>query len=90
MLKKITRQHQKHETYSACKKLRDSFSLHCFIFVPFIYRETGAPKQGYGSVLPRHNPDHNKHYLESTHRSDYTPPDKDYEPVPVSMESMKK
>lgn len=45
-------------------------------------RETGAPKRGFGSVLPRHHPDYNKHYLESTHRSDFTPPDKDYVPVP--------
>ena len=49
------------------------------------FRETGAPKRGFGSVLPRHHPDYNKHYLESTHRSDYTPPDKDYVPVPVGI-----
>lgn len=45
-------------------------------------REIGAPSRGFGSVLPRHHKDYNKHYLESTHRSDYTPPDKDYVPVP--------
>lgn len=45
-------------------------------------REIGAPKHGYGSVLPRHNPDYNKHYLDSTHRSDFKPPNPNYVPVP--------
>ncbi|XP_074643707.1 cilia- and flagella-associated protein 95-like [Tubulanus polymorphus] len=37
-------------------------------------RDTGAPKNGYGSVLPCHNPDHDKQHLETTHRADYIPP----------------
>ena len=51
----------------------------------FFCRETGAPKHGYGSVLPRHNPDYNKHYLDSTHRADFKPPNPNYVPVPVSL-----
>ncbi|ESO94907.1 hypothetical protein LOTGIDRAFT_144812 [Lottia gigantea] len=39
-----------------------------------IDRDIGSPNKGYGSVLPRHDPDHNKYYLESTHRADFTPP----------------
>ncbi|WAR23426.1 CI135-like protein [Mya arenaria] len=42
----------------------------------------GAPKHGFGSVLPRHNPDYNKHYLDTTHRSDFKPPNPNYVPVP--------
>lgn len=47
-----------------------------------IDRDVGAPKRGYGSVLPLHNPDYNKFHLETTHRADFTPPNKDYKPVP--------
>ncbi|KAK6179095.1 hypothetical protein SNE40_011530 [Patella caerulea] len=39
-----------------------------------IDRELGSPQSGYGSVLPRHHPDHNRYYLESTHAADYKPP----------------
>lgn len=49
-----------------------------------LYRDLGTPQRGFGSVLPRHNPDYNKFHLESTHRADYTPPDPEYTPVPVS------
>lgn len=48
------------------------------------YRDLGTPQRGFGSVLPRHNPDYNKFHLESTHRADFTPPDPEYTPVPVS------
>lgn len=37
-------------------------------------RETGSPKKGYGAVLPRHHPEHNKCHFETTHGSDYKPP----------------
>ncbi|KAL5020941.1 hypothetical protein ScPMuIL_000096 [Solemya velum] len=47
-----------------------------------IDRDVGAPKRGYGSVLPRHHPDYNKHHLETTHIADFTPPNPDYEPAP--------
>ena len=33
-----------------------------------------APSSGFGAVLPRHNPEHDKLHLETTHRADYTPP----------------
>ncbi|KAK7100838.1 cilia- and flagella-associated protein 95-like [Littorina saxatilis] len=39
-----------------------------------IDRDTGDPKEGYTSVLPRHNKDYNKYYLETTHRSDFKAP----------------
>ncbi|XP_033737481.1 protein C9orf135-like [Pecten maximus] len=45
-------------------------------------RDVGYPKRGYGSVLPRHNPDYNKHHLETTHRADYKLPNPDYQTVP--------
>lgn len=48
------------------------------------YRDLGTPQRGFASVLPRHNPDYNKFHLESTHRADFTPPDPEYTPVPVS------
>lgn len=51
----------------------------------YIFRETETPQRGFGSVLPRHNPDYNKFHLESTHKADFTPPDPNYIPVPVSM-----
>lgn len=57
------------------------------IFFVVLFREIGAPKYGYGSVLPRHNPDYNKHYLDSTHRADFKPPNPNYVPVPVSLAS---
>jgi hypothetical protein len=34
-------------------------------------RETDAPALGYGSILPRHNPDHDKRYLHTTNGLDY-------------------
>ena len=37
-------------------------------------RETGTPQSGYGAVLPRHHPDHNKCHFETTNKSDYKPP----------------
>lgn len=37
-------------------------------------RDTGAPDCGYGAVLPRHHPDHNKAHFETTHLADYRPP----------------
>nr|XP_002130464.1 protein C9orf135-like [Ciona intestinalis] len=33
-----------------------------------------APNSGFGSVLPRHHPDHDKLHLETTHRADFTAP----------------
>ncbi|XP_041359032.1 protein C9orf135-like isoform X2 [Gigantopelta aegis] len=39
-----------------------------------IDRDIGTPKKGYGSILPHHHPDHNKMYLETTHRTDFKPP----------------
>ncbi|KAK7489500.1 hypothetical protein BaRGS_00019299 [Batillaria attramentaria] len=39
-----------------------------------IDRDTGDPERGYGAVLPRHHPDFDKFYLETTHRADFTPP----------------
>ncbi|XP_072170244.1 cilia- and flagella-associated protein 95-like [Diadema setosum] len=44
-------------------------------------RDTGKPKTGFGSVLPRHNPEHDKRHLETTNRADYKPP-YPYTPVP--------
>lgn len=49
----------------------------------FNFRDTETPKNGHGSVLPRHNPDYNKFHLETTHKADFTPPNPDYVPVPV-------
>ncbi|XP_063968096.1 cilia- and flagella-associated protein 95-like [Lytechinus pictus] len=37
-------------------------------------RDTGKPKTGFGAVLPRHNPEHDKRHLETTNRADYKPP----------------
>ena len=48
-------------------------------------RDTGSPKDGQGSVLPRHNPDFNKFHLETTHKADFTPPNPDYVPVPEKL-----
>ncbi|VDI61035.1 Hypothetical predicted protein [Mytilus galloprovincialis] len=48
-------------------------------------RETETPQKGFGSVLPRHNPDYNKFHLESTHKADFTPPDPNYIPVPEKL-----
>lgn len=39
-----------------------------------IDRDTGDPKHGYGAVLPRHHPDYNKYYLDTTYESDFKPP----------------
>ena len=50
-----------------------------------LFRDVGTPKHGYGSVLPRHNPEFNKYYLETTHKADFKPPDPDYVQVPVSI-----
>ncbi|KAL3867642.1 hypothetical protein ACJMK2_040516 [Sinanodonta woodiana] len=50
-----------------------------------IDRDTSTPKHGFGSVLPRHNPEYNKYYLETTHKADYKPPDADYVPVPEKL-----
>ncbi|XP_038057809.1 protein C9orf135-like [Patiria miniata] len=46
-----------------------------------IDRDTGHPKTGYGAVLPRHHPQHDKRHLETTNRADYKPPFP-YTPVP--------
>jgi hypothetical protein len=48
------------------------------------FRDLGTPQRGFGSVLPRHNPEYNKMHLETTHKADYQPPDPEYSPVPVS------
>jgi len=37
-------------------------------------RESGDPKDGYGSVLPRHNKDHKKLHLDTTYTADFYPP----------------
>ncbi|KAJ7385750.1 hypothetical protein OS493_013783 [Desmophyllum pertusum] len=37
-------------------------------------RDTGAPERGFGSVLPRHPPDHGKRYLDTTYGVDYDSP----------------
>jgi len=34
-------------------------------------RNTGTPDRGFGSILPRHPPTHNKRYLDTTYRVDY-------------------
>ena len=47
------------------------------------YRDTGHPKRGFGAVLPRHHPEHDKQHMETTNRADYKPP-YPYVPVPVS------
>jgi len=39
-----------------------------------IDRDTGDPKESYGSVLPYHNKDHKKYHLDTTYGSDYYPP----------------
>lgn len=62
-------------------------SLKSWLYI-YIIRETETPQKGFGSVLPRHNPDYNKFHLESTHKADFTPPDPNYIPVPVSMTFM--
>ncbi|KAL8590462.1 hypothetical protein ACOMHN_011675 [Nucella lapillus] len=49
-----------------------------------IDRDTGDPKEGYGSVLPGHHPEYNKHYLETTHNADFKPPFP-YEPAPEQL-----
>ncbi|XP_071964729.1 cilia- and flagella-associated protein 95-like [Antedon mediterranea] len=46
-----------------------------------IDRDTGCPKTGFGSVLPRHHAGHDKRHLETTNRADYKPPFP-YTPVP--------
>ncbi|EDO38748.1 predicted protein [Nematostella vectensis] len=43
-------------------------------------RDTGAPDRGFGSVLPRHPPNHDKRYLDTTYKVDYTSPHH-YEPA---------
>nr|CAB3227249.1 uncharacterized protein C9orf135-like [Phallusia mammillata] len=35
---------------------------------------SSAPSRGFGSVLPRHHPDHDKLHLETTHKADFTAP----------------
>ncbi|XP_048763257.1 cilia- and flagella-associated protein 95-like [Ostrea edulis] len=47
-----------------------------------IDRDLGTPQRGFGSVLPRHNPEYNKMHLETTNKADYQPPDPEYTPVP--------
>ena len=37
-------------------------------------RETGKPQHGYGSVLPRHRPEHGMRHLSTTQRIDYRYP----------------
>ncbi|XP_031571011.1 protein C9orf135-like [Actinia tenebrosa] len=37
-------------------------------------RDTGAPDRGFGSVLPRHNAEHGKRYLDTTYVVDYVAP----------------
>ena len=44
-----------------------------FLDIPF-ERDTGRPEKGYGSVLPRHPPDHRKSYMVTTHSVDYKYP----------------
>ncbi|XP_072045951.1 cilia- and flagella-associated protein 95-like [Amphiura filiformis] len=44
-------------------------------------RDTGHPKRGFGAVLPRHHPEHDKQHMETTNRADYKPPFP-YTPVP--------
>ncbi|XP_013398605.1 protein C9orf135 [Lingula anatina] len=44
-------------------------------------RDTGHPQRGFGSVLPRHHPEYNKHHLETTYGADYFPP-YTYTPAP--------
>ncbi|XP_005107807.1 protein C9orf135 [Aplysia californica] len=39
-----------------------------------IDRNTGDPKDAYGSVLPFHNKDHKKFHLDTTYNADYIPP----------------
>lgn len=36
-------------------------------------RDTNTPNRGYGSVLPRHNPDFDKRHLDTTYKTDYVP-----------------
>ncbi|KAH9496294.1 hypothetical protein Btru_018042 [Bulinus truncatus] len=39
-----------------------------------IDRDIGDPKGTFGAALPRHGPDHNRFYLDTTYKSDYVPP----------------
>ena len=41
----------------------------CFLgcnIITYVNRDTGAPKRGFGSVLPRHPTDHGKRYTNSS------------------------
>ncbi|XP_064607092.1 LOW QUALITY PROTEIN: cilia- and flagella-associated protein 95-like [Liolophura sinensis] len=44
----------------------------------------GVPKHGVGAVLPCHKPDHNKYYLETTHKADFKSP-RPFERKPEKM-----
>lgn len=37
-------------------------------------RDTGTPDSGYWAVLPKHNPEHNKYHLDTTHKADFKAP----------------
>lgn len=37
-------------------------------------RETGKPQHGYGSILPRHRPEHGMRHLNTTQKIDYQYP----------------
>lgn len=45
-------------------------------------RDTGRPARDYGSVLPRHPPDHRKAYMITTHSVDFKYP---YEWTPKNV-----
>jgi hypothetical protein len=52
-------------------------------------RDTGMPREGYGSILPRHTSEHGKRQLKTTYHTDYqyqgewsSPGDRDGEPPP--------
>jgi hypothetical protein len=48
-------------------------------------RETGAPERGFGSVVPRHHPDHGKMRLDTTNKVDFKSPWPGWSPSKVVL-----
>jgi hypothetical protein len=59
-----------HETQEIYKSMVTYDNFHQFP----LDRDTGRPERGYGSVLPRHPPDHRKWYMVTTQSVDYKYP----------------
>ncbi|XP_062506808.1 cilia- and flagella-associated protein 95-like [Corticium candelabrum] len=49
-------------------------------------RKTDGPERGYGSVMPRHHPDHNKRRSDTTHKIDYKNPWPHWSPAETKNE----